>query len=127
MGFVCLVGWLVGFLTTSSTTRLYRGRVPRLTSDNCTSCHIETEWGDHDYCLSRSHYNDTDLTSREWAATAGIEPKTSSPRVQRSTIELSSPPQCIGYINPNFLKNQKLIRIVLTSYLQKRFPLFSHD
>ena len=26
---VCLFGWLVGFLTSSSTTRLYRGRVPR--------------------------------------------------------------------------------------------------
>ena len=24
-----LVGWLVGFLTSSSTTRLYRGRAPR--------------------------------------------------------------------------------------------------
>ena len=27
--FVCLLGWLVGFLTSSSTTRLYRGRAPR--------------------------------------------------------------------------------------------------
>ena len=25
----CLFGWLVGFSTSSSTTRLYRGRVPR--------------------------------------------------------------------------------------------------
>ena len=33
--FVCLFG----FLTSSSTTRLYRGRVPRLTSDNFTCCH----------------------------------------------------------------------------------------
>ena len=29
---VCLFVWLFGFLTSSSTTRLYRGRVPRLTS-----------------------------------------------------------------------------------------------
>ena len=29
IGFVCLVGWLVGFLTSSSTTRLYRGRASR--------------------------------------------------------------------------------------------------
>ena len=51
--FVCLVGWLVGFLT-SSTTRLYRGRVPRLTSDNFTCCPThETELGDHDFGLSR--------------------------------------------------------------------------
>ena len=31
-----LVAWLVGLLTSSATTRLYRGRVPRLTSDNFT-------------------------------------------------------------------------------------------
>ena len=29
----------------------------------------ETELGDHDFCLSRSHYTDTDPTSRERAAT----------------------------------------------------------
>ena len=45
----------------------------------------ETELGDHDFCLSRSHYTDTDPTSRERAATAGIEPGTSSPGVLRST------------------------------------------
>ena len=33
----------------------------------------ETELGDQDFCLSRSHYTDTDPTSRERAATAGIE------------------------------------------------------
>ena len=32
----CLFVWLVGFLMSSSTTRLYRGRVPELTSDNFT-------------------------------------------------------------------------------------------
>ena len=55
---VCLFS-LVGFLTSSSTTRLYRGRVPKLTSDNCTCCHTETERGYQDFCLSRSHYTDT--------------------------------------------------------------------
>ena len=30
--------------------------------------------GDHDFCLRRSHSTDTDLTSSELAATAGIEP-----------------------------------------------------
>ena len=30
---------LFGFLTSSSTTRLYSGRVPKLTSDNFTCCH----------------------------------------------------------------------------------------
>ena len=38
----------------------------------------ETDLGDHDFCLSRSHYTDTDPTSRERAATAGIEPGTRS-------------------------------------------------
>ena len=66
-------GWLVGFLTSSSTTRLYRGRVPRLTSDNFTCCHTG-EWGDHDFCLTRSHYTDTHPTSRERTTTVGIEP-----------------------------------------------------
>ena len=56
--------WLVGFLTSSSATRLYRKWVPRLTSDNFMCCHIETERGDHDFSLSRSHYTDMDPTSR---------------------------------------------------------------
>ena len=87
--FVCLFG----FLTSSSTTRLYRGRAPR--QERLTILRAathETELGDHDFCLSRSHYTDTDPTCRERAATAGIEPGTSSPRVARSTAELPRPP-----------------------------------
>ena len=45
----------------------------------------ETERGDHDFCLSRSHYTDTDPTSKEQAATARIESRTSSPGLTRST------------------------------------------
>ena len=85
--FVCLFG----FLTSSSTTRLYRGRAPR--QERLTILRAathETELGDHDFCLSRSHYTDTDPTCRERAATAGIEPGTSSPGVARSTAELLS-------------------------------------
>ena len=87
--FVCLFG----FLTSSSTTRLYRGRAPR--QERLTILRAathETELGDHDFCLSRSHYTDTDPTCRERAATAGIEPGTSSPGVARSTAELPRPP-----------------------------------
>ena len=87
--FVCLVG----FLTSSSTTRLYRGRAPR--QERLTILRAathETELGDHDFCLSRSHYTDTGPTCRERAATAGIEPGTSSPGVARSTAELPRPP-----------------------------------
>ena len=45
-------GWLVGFLTSSSTTRLYRGRAPR--QERLTILRAathETELGDHDFCL----------------------------------------------------------------------------
>ena len=52
----------------------------------------ETERGDHDLCLSRSQYTDTDPTSRERAATVGIEPRTSSPGVGRSTDWVTAPP-----------------------------------
>ena len=45
----------------------------------------ETGLGDHDFCLSQSHYTDTDPTSRMRAATGGIEPGTSSPGVVRSS------------------------------------------
>ena len=89
----CLFVCLFGFLTSSSTTRLYRGRAPR--QERLTILRAathETELGDHDFCLSRSHYTDTDPTCRERAATAGIEPGTSSPGVARSTAELPRPP-----------------------------------
>ena len=59
---ICLIGWLVGFFTSSSAARLYHGQVPILTSNNFTCCHTETEWGDHDFCLGRAHYTDTDPT-----------------------------------------------------------------
>ena len=90
--FVCFV-CLFGFLTSSSTTRLYCGRAPR--QERLTILRAathETELGDHDFCLSRSHYTDTDPTSRERAATAGIELGTSSPGVARSTDWATAPP-----------------------------------
>ena len=67
-------GWLVGFFTSSLTG-------PK-TERAATH---ETGLGDHDFCLSRSHYTDTGPTSRERAATEGIKPRTSSPGVARST------------------------------------------
>ena len=51
----------------------------------------EAEREDHDFCLSRSHYTDTDPTSRERAGTAGIEPGTSSPGVARSVDWATAP------------------------------------
>ena len=74
----CLFVCLFGFLTSSLSTR-------RLTILRAAT--HETELGDHDFYLSWSHYTDTDTdpTSRERAATAGIEPGTPSPGVARST------------------------------------------
>ena len=46
--------FLVGFFKSSPTTRLYRGRVPRLTILRAVT--HETERGDHDFCHSWSHY-----------------------------------------------------------------------
>ena len=79
----CLFVCLIGFLTSSSTTRLHRPKTERLTILRAAT--HETELGDHDFCLSRSHYTDSYPTSRERAATAGIEPGTSSPGDVRST------------------------------------------
>ena len=80
--FVCLVG----FLTSSSTTRLLSRAGPKTERlAILRAATHETELGDHDCCLSRSHYTDTDPISRERAARAGIEPGTSSPGVARST------------------------------------------
>ena len=93
LGFMAIFVCLFGFLTSSSTTRLYRGRAPR--QERLTILRAathETELGDHDFCLNRSHYTDTDPTCREREATAGIEPGTSSPGVARSTAELPPPP-----------------------------------
>ena len=115
---------MFGFLTSSSTTRLYRGRAPR--QERLTILRAAThgtELGYHDFCLSRSHYTDTDPTCRERAATAGIEPGTSSPGVARSTAELPRPPESgerresderegrrEGSIKTNAEKNRAMIR-----------------
>ena len=109
--FVCFV-CLFGFLTSSSTTRLYRGRAPR--QERLTILRAathETELGDHDFCLSRSHYTDTDPTCRERAATAGIEPGTSSPGVARSTAELPRPPCTLTTIRTTTKLRRKFMEI----------------
>ena len=67
---------LVVFLSSSSETRLCRRLVPRLMSDSCMCCHIETEQDNHDFCLSWS-FTDTDPTSGVWVPGAGIEPTSS--------------------------------------------------
>ena len=116
-GFVCLVG----FLTSLSTTRLYRGRAPR--QERLTILRAathETELGDHDFCLSRSHYTDTDPTCRERAATAGIEPGTSSPGVARSNAELPRPPAFSG----RMILQRLMFISCLRSVVATKFPWF---
>ena len=91
---------LFGFLTSSSTKRLYRRRAPRQSVLTILGAAThETELGDHDFCLSRSGYTDTDPTSRERAATAGIEPGTSSPEQKLHALptELPPPPPLFQY------------------------------
>ena len=81
-----------GILTSSSTTRPYRGRAPRQSVwQFYVLLHTRQSWETHDFCLSWSHYTDTDPTSRERAATAGIEPGTSSPGAARFTDWATAP------------------------------------
>ena len=47
---ICLFGWFLR--TSSSKTRLYRKRVPRLTSDNYTCCHTQDRAEHFDYDLA---------------------------------------------------------------------------
>ena len=83
-GFHCLFGWLaserprqqLGYIADGSQG--WRLKMLRAATH-------ETERANHEFCLSRSHYTDTHPTSRQRAATVGIEPTTSSPGVARST------------------------------------------
>ena len=80
---VCLFGWFLNVLINYYVISRTGPKTERLTILRAAT--HETELGDHDFCLSRSHYTDTDPTSRERAATTGIEPGTSSQGVARST------------------------------------------
>ena len=80
---LCLFGWFLNVLINYYVISRTGPKTERLTILRAAT--HETELGDHDFCLSRSHYTDTDPTSRERAATTGIEPGTSSQGVARST------------------------------------------
>ena len=77
----CLFVWFLNVLVNYEIISRTGPKTERLTIVRAAT--RETELGDHDFCLSRSHYTDTDPTSRKRAATAGIEPGTSSPRLYR--------------------------------------------
>ena len=76
--------WSFGFSTSSSATKLSCRQVLRPTSDIFMCCHNKSERGDHQFCLRRSHYTDTDPTTMEQAPVR-IKPLTSWPGVARST------------------------------------------
>ena len=66
--------------------------IPSLYSKVTQFTHNSIPLFQSDFCLSRSHYTDTDPTSRQRAATAGIEPSTSLAGVARSTDWATRPP-----------------------------------
>ena len=52
----------------------------------------ETERGDHDFCLTRSHSTNIDPTSKGRVATAETERTTSTPEIARSTDWVTASP-----------------------------------
>ena len=85
---LCLVGWFLNVLVNYQVISRTGPKPERLTILRAAT--HETELGD--FCLSRSHYTETDPTSRERAATAGIESWTSSPGAAHSTDWATPPP-----------------------------------
>ena len=65
-------GWFLNVLVNDYVISRTGPKTERLTILRAAT--HETELGDHDFCLSWSHYTDTDPRNRERAATAGIEP-----------------------------------------------------
>ena len=57
--------------------------------------HTETERGENDFCLSRSHCTGTDQTSRERAPGTGIESTTSWLGVARTIDTATVPPPLV--------------------------------
>ena len=92
-GRICLFGWFLNVLVNYKDISRTCPKTERLTI--LRAAIHETELGDHVFCLSRSHYTDTDPTSREWAATAGIVPRDLLTR-SRALYRLSYRAPCGG-------------------------------
>ena len=104
-----MVGWFLNVLVNYWVISQTGPKTERLTI--LRAAIHKTELGDHDFCLSRSHYTHTDPTSRERAATAGIEPGTSSPGVARSTDYILISSLCYHYgISKTYAKMQMIYR-----------------
>ena len=133
---------LVGFLMSSSATRLSHGRVPRLKSDNFTCCHTEIQRVDHGFCLNRSYYIDTDPTSCgswEQAPGGGIDSRQTDQKSLALLINLSSPSlereketgvvrEFIGHPGPKFAGNDIPVDqvLILVSFARPASPSFQH-
>ena len=61
-----MFGWFLNILVNNKVISRTGPKTESLTI--LRAAKHETKLGDHDFCLSRSHYNDTDPTSRERAA-----------------------------------------------------------
>ena len=82
-GRICLFGWFLNVLVNYKDISRTCPKTERLTI--LRAAIHETELGDHVFCLSRSHYTDTDPTSRSGRPQRDSYPGTSSPGVARST------------------------------------------
>ena len=81
-----------GLLISSSATRP-SGR-------HFTCCYTETEQGDHDFCLSHSHYTDTNQTSRHLERISSPRPLDSESRALPPVPKLFSFPELGLEIEP---------------------------
>ena len=99
-GWICLFGWFLNVPVNNLAISRTGPKTERQTILRAAT--PETELGDHDFCLSQSHYTDTDPTSRERAATGRIEPRSSSPRVRALLTELPRSPRMFGLRNEHF-------------------------
>ena len=69
---IWLVGWFLNVLVNNYVISRTGPKTECLTILRADT--HETELGDHDFCLSRSHYTETDPTSRERRAQRGSNP-----------------------------------------------------
>ena len=85
-----MVGWLLNVLVNYQAISRTGPKTERLTILRAAT--HETELADHDFCLSRSHYTDTDPTSRERTATAESNPGPTHQESRALPTELPRPP-----------------------------------
>ena len=81
----------------------------------------KTERGDHDFCLSRSHYTDTDPSSREWGGHSGDKTHdllTRSCALYRLSYCAPPPPPFRVVVSANLIAPQNLSMCTSTKPLK---------